>query len=218
MFDTLYTGQKVRAFSVDLASYYLDATKLNPSSNKRALDYSPNQYALTPAPNAIQAISSGDSAQSNRPKQGLGDLFLQVYTKLQSDFKYIADPGVGGPWGSLSWTSRCKEINKITYSSSQKIKTSYPVLVLNTEYDHVTPYISAQANAGFFENSILIKTDEFGVSFKSIAKTRLTIIFSIVLVDKILVPSRLDSRLILEILVSQSQLLTLRPHQSRIHL
>jgi len=168
----LYNPAKFNSFAVDLWNYYKDKSTIPKRSVRRQDDgegqapqpapsdaFQPTDSAKVEAPQALNGITCGDVIQRPSPSVANFKRWKAIYQRTS---KYAGDGGLLTTLYQCSlWKNEAKE--KFT-SSFSNIATLNPILFINTQYDPVTPLISAQNSAMGFRGARVLVSSGMGVS------------------------------------------------------
>lgn len=145
-------------FAKVLSGYYSNPGSISKRSlSRRQLDWDP-EYEEIKTELALSGITCGDVVQ--RPA-GSASNFKNWLSIYQRTSKYGGDIAISILYQCSVWTVNAKE--KYTGSFSG-VRTKNPVLFLNTQYDPVTPLISAQNSAMGFVGARVLVSSGVGVS------------------------------------------------------
>ncbi|KAL5119967.1 hypothetical protein ACEQ8H_002065 [Pleosporales sp. CAS-2024a] len=155
-------AQAFSNFATLLAKYYNDPTTIK----KRSLDKRQSDWKLdanykddeSKTKLAISAITCGDVVQRYQGSPENFKTWLDIYKKTS---KYGGDIAISLLYQCSVWTVDAKE----KFSGAFRgITTRHPILFLNSQYDPVTPVISAKNSATGFVGSRVLLTSGVGVS------------------------------------------------------
>ncbi|KAH7078174.1 hypothetical protein BKA63DRAFT_593574 [Paraphoma chrysanthemicola] len=155
--DALYLKNATHwtLFAKRLDHYYTDASALGKrslSKRQSALDWQPD-YEPIDTDLAITGISCGDVITRYAGSPENFKSWLSIYQRTS---KYGGDIAINLLYSCSTWQVNAKERFAGTFSG---IKTLKPILFLNSQYDPVTPLISAQNSAmGFVGARVLVSS------------------------------------------------------------
>jgi hypothetical protein len=174
-FNVLYTTD-FKDFAVKLQSWFekpasIPADAQVTGNSKRDSDtFDATSGLAIKTPTAINAISCGDRIPG---PDGTPDLFKKWLEDYQTVTKYGWDITSAGTLRCSVWPTRANEIYKNGFTNV--IETKNPILFLNTQYDPVTPMISAETTAKAFKDAKVIRSSGLGVSMNSMGVISLLI-------------------------------------------
>ncbi|KAH8732206.1 hypothetical protein GQ44DRAFT_754759 [Phaeosphaeriaceae sp. PMI808] len=155
-FKALYDPSTFKAYATKLSGWYKSPSTISKRSfGKRQLDWKPDAATVS-TPIALSGISCGDVVQRFAGSVANYKKWLALYEKTS---KYGGDQAIINLFGCSVWVANAKE--KFTGSFSN-IETKTPILFLNTQYDPVTPLISAQNSAMGFKNARVLVSSGLG--------------------------------------------------------
>lgn len=173
-FDNLYSPSTFKNQAVTLRTYYNNTARIpRRSLNRRADDdddeWKPTQSGEAETDMALAGITCGDWIA--KPEASV-ETFKEWRDIWRKTSKYAGDSALLSTLYQCSlWENDAKE--KFTRPFTN-IKTKNPILFVNTQYDPVTPLISAQNSSAGFINSRLLVSSGGGVStYLSIVSLRL---------------------------------------------
>lgn len=152
--SALYAGSKFKAFAADLSGFY----KTPPPVQRRQLDWSPYNIVEDKTDIPLTGITCGDVVEKNVGSEVNFKRWLDIYN---STSKYGGDLAISILYSCSVWAYDAKE--KFTGPFSN-IRTKNPILFVNTQYDPVTPLISAQNSAKGFVGARVLVSSGVGVS------------------------------------------------------
>jgi hypothetical protein len=159
-FDALYFGEPIAFtnYAKVLSGYYKDTSTIKKRSDeKRQSDWNPESVPASSS-STLSAITCGDVVERY---QGSPENFKKWLIEYQKVSKYGGDLLVDILYQCSVWTVDAKDRYMGLFRS---IQTKTPILFLNSEYDPVTPLISARNSSDGFVGSRVLSTSGVGVS------------------------------------------------------
>lgn len=154
----LYDPSSYKAFAANLSRFYKDPRTINPAPvQRRQLDWTP-YYVENKTDIPLVGITCGDVVERQMGSEANFKSWLAIYEKTS---KYGGDIAINILYSCSVWAYDAKE--KFTGPFSN-IRTKNPILFVNTQYDPVTPLISAQNSAKGFVGARVLASSGVGVS------------------------------------------------------
>ena len=147
-----------KEFATKLSGFYKDPRTINAGPvERRQLDWTPN-YVENNTDLALTGITCGDVVERPIGSEANYKSWLAIYEKTS---KYGGDIAINILFSCSVWAYDAKEKFTAPFSN---IRTKNPILFVNTQYDPVTPLISAQNSARGFVGARVLVSSGVGVS------------------------------------------------------
>lgn len=156
-FQVLYFKKPTafKEFAVDLKAWITNPDSVKERSTKRD-EFQASKWQKLKQNQAIMGITCGDRIV----KDGSPAKYTQLAEAYQQKLGKNYDLTMAGSFECTVWEQNAAERFMGSFSD---IDTNYPVLIVNTPWDPVTPAISAEASQKAFRGSKLVLSNGVGV-------------------------------------------------------
>ncbi|KKY18666.1 putative tap domain-containing protein [Phaeomoniella chlamydospora] len=165
-FSSLYHPNQYRSLSASLQKTYNRITPTTTTNTtRRSLDPITNPPTKTLHQRAAEASFIFKAIRCGDGRFGGVNLTVSDMEAILEDYdpydeKFLLEVVAANVKSCANWPQRAKEI----YSGNFNVQTKHGILYINSPYDPITPYSSAEKASALFPGSVILTHNGYGVS------------------------------------------------------